>query len=140
VKKSFKSIIIRIIDLSLPLHPISILEEYNIYRLLVTLKGLLIDQFDINNLGQSKAISRLKEAIIERFFIRLFWNYFSEKVDAIWADTVKIFNKYFIQKKPEPISLSEEIFVSILVSILDRPNALRKYLQNKVDSAGPLAL
>jgi O-antigen biosynthesis protein len=129
------SIAIRTVDLSQPLRPLTDVSAYPFVRVYVIYNSRPLGHIDITNRYQSISATRLREAIANRFALKLLEFGSGLNKNTAWSDTQTALIRHFVspdtQSKPttSPEKLSSDVVVSVVVATYDRPHDLRECLR-----------
>ncbi|MFN3530990.1 MAG: glycosyltransferase family 2 protein [Candidatus Brocadia sp.] len=126
------AVAVRTIDLSQPLHALTDVTDYAGVRVFVIRDGKLLGSVDIANHHQAIGVTRLCEAIVDHFDLKLLEPYHNLDINSIQASILMSLTQRSIpaneETTGETVRLPVDIAVSVIVATLDRPDDLRACL------------
>ncbi|MEP9410712.1 MAG: glycosyltransferase [Candidatus Brocadia sp.] len=135
------AVAVRTIDLNQPLRALTDVTDYAGVRVFVSRDGKLLGSVDIANHHQAIGVTRLCEAIVDRFGLKLLEPYHEPGINSIQARILMSLTQRSMPVDEEmtdkTVRLPVDITVSIVVATLDRPDDLRSCLQCLVSQESP---
>lgn len=95
VPRSNLPVAVREVDLGHPLRPLTDLDEYGTVRVVVRWNSRPLGQLDIANCGMMVSVSRLRQAIADRFTFQLFEPDPLVSNDFVWAEAMSTLGQHF---------------------------------------------
>lgn len=136
-----KTIAIRTIELSRPLHSLEDVTKYTNVCVFVTWNDRPLGRIDIVNAHQPISVTRLREAIVDRLGLKLLEPTHSISMDSLWTNTLATLNQHYTPKDEiaaaTPVRLPTDVSVSVVVATYDRPDDLRICLRHLTAQESP---
>lgn len=130
------AVAVRTVDLCQPLRALTDVTDYAGVRVFVIRNGSILGSADIANHHQPISVTRLCEAIVDRFSLRLLEPYRDLGITSIQAGVLTSLTRCSVPANAgitgETTRLPVDITVSVVIATLDRPDDLRNCLYSIV--------
>ncbi|GAN33091.1 MAG: glycosyltransferase [Candidatus Brocadia sp. AMX2] len=130
--KNPHAVAVRTVDISQPLRALTDVTDYASVRVFVVRDGNLLGSVDIANRHQSVSVTRLCEAIVDCFNLKLLELYHNPDANSMQAGVLSALTRHSVPTNEgmacETVRLPLDITVSVVIATLDRPDDLRRCL------------
>lgn len=133
ILKRPNTIAVRTVDINQPLHALTDVLSYSSVRIFVARNGNLLGSVDIANCYQPIGTTRLRDAIVDAFTLKLLNLNHNLDMSLLQATTLAALTQHYSPIKDRTIprlsKLSDDISVSIVVILQNQPNNLPNCLR-----------
>jgi GT2 family glycosyltransferase len=140
--KGQSAVAVRTIDLSQPWSGLTDVTDYASVRISVTWNNRPLGSMDIANYHRPINATRLREALVDHFGLKLLELGRNLSMDYLWAGTLATLNRHYMPLEDEaktamPASLPADVSVSVVMATHDRPDDLCECLRCLVAQESP---